>query len=208
MGISTVNSHINNWQFNITGSQLCVKHEATAFTLLFFFICFCCFTNLSAQDSLATFKLTAGSFPADLDSMQVDSFFATKGVALSQALRPLLYAEIYRWYGTCYRYGGNSQQGVDCSHFVNMLYERVYDRKLEGGSATIFTQCKPVKGGVTSVQEGDLIFFRIKKKRISHIGIYLQNGKFAHASTQSGVVISDLSERYYEKYFYKVAVPE
>jgi len=50
--------------------------------------------------------------------------------------------------------------------------------------------------------EGDLVFFKIKKKRISHIGIYLGNNKFAHASVKNGVIISDMDEPYYQKRFY------
>ena len=67
----------------------------------------------------------------------------------------------------------------------------------------IFTKVKPEK--IKLVEEGDLLFFKIRKGQISHVGIYLQNGKFAHATTQAGVIISDLSEPYYKKYFFKAA---
>lgn len=147
----------------------------------------------------------AVGYPADLDSMQVDSFFLSKTIDLRKCDKPELYFEIFRWYRTCYRYAGNSGKGIDCSHFVNMLYEKLYGVKLNGSSSSIYSQCKPVKGGIEEAVEGDLLFFKIKKKRISHIGIYLQHNKFAHASTQAGVIISDLSEPYYKKHFYKVA---
>ena len=165
---------------------------------------FCCvlmlaaFEFISAQDSLSI-------FPSDLDSVQVDLFYQTKTIDLHKCDKPELYFEIFRWYNTCYRYGGNSDKGIDCSHFVNMLYEKIYGTKLDNSSASIYTQCKPVKGGIKEAAEGDLMFFKIKKKRISHIGIYLQHGKFAHASTQSGVIISDIDEPYYRRHFFKVA---
>ena len=69
---------------------------------------------------------------------------------------------------------------------------------------SILAQCKVVKGGIEDAAEGDLLFFKIKKKRVSHIAIYLQHGKFAHASTQAGVIISDITEPYYKRHFYKV----
>ena len=52
--------------------------------------------------------------------------------------------------------------------------------------------------------EGDILFFKIKKGQISHVGVYLGNNTFAHASVHSGVIISDLDEDYYKKYFFKV----
>ncbi|MES2622015.1 MAG: NlpC/P60 family protein, partial [Bacteroidota bacterium] len=157
---------------------------------------------LSAQGSFTLFSPHT-SFPADLDSAKVDSFFTIRGINLHQSSNPELYYEVFRWYKTCYRYGGDTNKGIDCSGFMHMLFEKIYGKKLNSSSASIYTQCQPLKGGVTKAQEGDLLFFKIKKKKISHIGIYLQNGKFAHASTQAGVIISDLDEAYYKRYFYK-----
>jgi lipoprotein Spr len=57
------------------------------------------------------------------------------------------------------------------------------------------------------IREGDLIFFNTKGK-ISHVGVYLQNNKFVHASTSSGVMISDLSEPYWSKRFSCAARPD
>lgn len=154
----------------------------------------------AAQDTLALSPQTTDNPQL---TTELDSFYAARGIDYRLSPTPDLYSEIFRWYRTCYRYGGNSSRGIDCSHFVNMLYEKIYGRKLQSSSASIFTQCKPLKGGIARAQEGDLLFFKIRKKRISHIGLYLQNGKFAHASTQAGVIISDLDEPYYKKRFYK-----
>ena len=47
------------------------------------------------------------------------------------------------------------------------------------------------------------MFFKIESDKVSHIGVYLQNNKFVHASTKKGIHIDDLDEPYYKKYFYK-----
>lgn len=160
---------------------------------------------LRAQDSLSveTVAITK-AFPADLDSNKVDSFFRQHGIDLSTSVKPEMYYEIFRWYKTCYRYGGNTDKGIDCSHFVNMLYEKIYGHRLSSSSGAIAQQCTRMKKGYGDAEEGDLVFFAIKKKRVSHVAIYLQNGKFAHATTQAGVIISDKDEPYYKKHFYRV----
>jgi lipoprotein Spr len=112
-----------------------------------------------------------------------------------------LYAFIDKWYGAPYHYGGRELTGVDCSAFVCILYQQVYGVDLSGPAGDLYTQCDKVK--VADLKEGDLVFFRINSKNISHVGVYLQNNKFVHASVHSGVVIDDLSEAYYKKYFYK-----
>jgi lipoprotein Spr len=53
------------------------------------------------------------------------------------------------------------------------------------------------------LKEGDLVFFKINSRTISHVGIYLGNNRFAHASSSRGVVLSNLDEPYYKRYFYK-----
>jgi lipoprotein Spr len=112
-----------------------------------------------------------------------------------------MYKTIYEWLGTPYKYSGESKDGIDCSGFVCMLYKRSFDLTLAQSAAEIYKEVKPLKR--SALKEGDLVFFKIKKKRISHVGVYVGNNKFAHASVQNGVIISDLDEPYYKKYFYK-----
>jgi hypothetical protein len=110
-----------------------------------------------------------------------------------------LYSFIDTWYGTRYRMGGNDRNGIDCSAFARKLYDRVYRIDLVRTSVEQYDNCKHVKG--KNVREGDLVFFRIDSKRVSHVGIYLMNDYFVHASTSKGVMISNLNEPYWQKYF-------
>jgi len=52
------------------------------------------------------------------------------------------------------------------------------------------------------------VFFKIESKNVSHVGVYLMNNKFVHASTKKGVIISDLNEPYYQKYFFTGGRPK
>jgi lipoprotein Spr len=145
---------------------------------------------------------TVFSFPDDLDSVRVDSFFRRYSLDINTCRNPELYLEVYRWYRTCYRYGGSGGKGIDCSGFTNMLYEKIYGIKIPRASYLIYDICQPL-GKREEKREGDFVFFKIRKKRVSHVGVYLANNKFAHATTQAGVIISDLDEPYYRKYFFK-----
>lgn len=135
------------------------------------------------------------------DTLELIRFYENKGMKVDSCVNQPLYFEVYRWLNTPYKYGGETAKGLDCSGFSNKIYEAVYNKTLEGGSRDIFQKVKPTK--IKLAEEGDLLFFKIWKGQISHVGVYLQNGKFAHATTQSGVIISDLEEPYYKKYFYK-----
>jgi lipoprotein Spr len=160
---------------------------------------------MKAQDAVDSASVVQSTLTSEeIDSAKIDSFYQAKSIDLSQAGSIELYNEIFRWYRTCYRYGGNTDHGIDCSHFVNMLYEKIYGKTLGPSAGAILSQCRLLKKGIPAAHEGDILFFKIKKGQISHVGIYLQNNKFAHASVHSGVIISDLSEPYYKKRFYKV----
>lgn len=130
-----------------------------------------------------------------------EKYAAMVGVPANQITNYALYAFIDEWYGAPYKYAGRSRDGVDCSDFASLLYDKVYGTNLTGACVDLLAQCKPVKQ--EDLHEGDLIFFKINSKNVSHLGVYLTNNKFVHASVHSGVVISDLTENYYKKYFYK-----
>jgi len=122
------------------------------------------------------------------------------GVALSATSNMKLFHFVYDWIGTPYHFGGESRKGIDCSAFTKELYSEVFNLDIKRSSRDIFSMVNPV--GKDDLKEGDLVFFKIHSRRISHVGIYLGDGKFAHASSR-GVAISSLDDNYYSRYFYK-----
>ncbi|WP_299231828.1 C40 family peptidase [uncultured Bacteroides sp.] len=113
-----------------------------------------------------------------------------------------LYLEAADWIGTPYRYGGTNKKGVDCSGLTSAIYKNVYRKRLSRNSDEQRKKdCRKVTK--RNLKEGDLVFFHNgkRKRTASHVGIYLKNGKFIHASTSVGVVVSSLNERYYDKHW-------
>jgi murein DD-endopeptidase / murein LD-carboxypeptidase len=109
-----------------------------------------------------------------------------------------LFQLIDEWWGTRYRLGGADRNGIDCSGFTQVLYNQLYRVPLPRISRDQFRAATPVP--VTEMQEGDLVFFA-QGSTITHVGFYLHNNKFVHASTSEGVMISDLNEPYWSKRF-------
>ena len=108
---------------------------------------------------------------------------------------------IDEWYGTRYRYGGSSKDGIDCSAFVASLMASVYGViNLPRISKDQYNGSKHVPR--RELQEGDLVFFHTlgRKKEVTHVGMYLRNSKFIHASI-SGVMISSLDDPYYSQHY-------
>jgi cell wall-associated NlpC family hydrolase len=106
------------------------------------------------------------------------------------------------WYGTKYHYGGIGKTGIDCSAFVSTLMSSVYGiSNLPRISRDQYLATSRIKKN--ELQEGDLVFFHTygkKRKAVTHVGIYLRNNKFIHASV-SGVMISDMGDGYYASHY-------
>ncbi len=101
--------------------------------------------------------------------------------------------------GEPYAFGGMTSRGWDCSGFVFSMYKRYLRIDIPRNTTALYSASLRIKKKYS--RPGDLVFFRIKSQKPSHVGIYIGNDKFIHASTSSGVVISDLREEYYNQYF-------
>ena len=108
-----------------------------------------------------------------------------------------LFKKIDDWYGTKYCLGGTTSKCIDCSAFMQILFASVYAINLPRTAKDQYNASSRVSR--TELKEGDLVFFNTRGG-VSHVGLYLQNNKFVHAST-GGVTISDLFDPYYLRRF-------
>ncbi len=126
------------------------------------------------------------------------------GVALTGTEDRRLLRELKRWLGVPYRWGGCSGQGVDCSCLVREVYKKVYGTDMKRTVRTMLDQKDLEPVDQSELDFGDLVFFRTRGKRINHMGIYLADGAFVHASRSSGVRVSRLDAPYYRRGFARV----
>jgi cell wall-associated NlpC family hydrolase len=101
-----------------------------------------------------------------------------------------------------YKPGGASKKGMDCSGFSKTVYSKLFGINLPHNSIGQFRLNALKKIDSKQMQPGDLIFFaNSKKKRINHVGVYLSDRKFIHASSSQGIVVSSLDEDYWRNRF-------
>ncbi len=110
-----------------------------------------------------------------------------------------LYSFIDDWEGTKYQFGGLTKRGVDCSGLVYLIYKDIYGKEIPRMTSK---QVEIIKRKYENqLKEGDLVFFDFDGKKFSHVGVYLQNGYYVHASTRRGVMLEKLRNPYTYKYF-------
>ena len=117
-----------------------------------------------------------------------------------------LYKELKKWLGTPYEYAGHTcGEGTDCSGMVMEVYLEIYGIKLHRNSAKMLEEnCRPID--LDDLREGDLVFFITSSDgHVSHVGIYLKDNKFVHASSSRGVAVDDLRQNYYATHFHTAA---
>lgn len=99
-----------------------------------------------------------------------------------------------------YKYGGKTKRGINSPTSPRLCVKQFTTKWLKCLQLETYSVCKPIPN-----PKGDFMFFKIESEKIWRVGVYLQNNKFIHASTKKGVIINDLNEAYYKKYFYKAA---
>lgn len=109
-----------------------------------------------------------------------------------------LYLFYNEWFRTPYLLGGTTKSGIDCSALVQKAYLRAYKKMLPRTTKQQSKLGIPVSKA--RLIQGDLIFFSINKKK-GHVGIYLGDQHFMHASTSKGVIISRIDTPFWKKHF-------
>ncbi|HEY3698144.1 MAG TPA: NlpC/P60 family protein [Spongiibacteraceae bacterium] len=121
-------------------------------------------------------------------------------------VKEILYEQYGAWKAVKYKSGGLSKAGVDCSGLVYLTYDSRFSIKLPRSTD------EQIHAGTEIPQRdlvpGDLVFFITGKMRktgksIRHVGIYIEDRKFLHASTEKGVMISSLDDQYWNRTYWK-----
>jgi cell wall-associated NlpC family hydrolase len=129
-------------------------------------------------------------------TINLDDISVEKGTPKERMLM-----EIVKYVNTPYQYGGTSAKGIDCSGFTQSVFSKSLAIKLDRTASGQYQEGQKVND-IDDLQFGDLVFFDTsRRERPGHVGIYIGDHLFAHASTNSGVTISSLDMDYYAKRF-------
>jgi len=126
-------------------------------------------------------------------------FTTNNYITKKDALNNELYDFYNQWEGVKYKLGGESKKGIDCSAFIQKAFKEKFALEMPRSTLLQANIGKEVKKNELEI--GDLVFFKTGKTK--HVGIYIDNGKFMHASTKIGVTISDLDNEYFNKSYWK-----
>ncbi len=177
-----------------------------AFMILSLLMFFSCNTVKQNKSSKKSIKKASPNKPVNnVNKVYSDNFYKEYskklGVELVGNEDKQFIAEIAGWLNVPYKYGGKTKEGTDCSGLSTAIYKNLFNIDLYRSSEDQMKNVTMIEK--SELKAGDLLFFKISADRVSHVGIYIANGKFIHASTKRGVVINDLAEEYYVKTFYK-----
>jgi len=107
--------------------------------------------------------------------------------------------EIVSLLGVPYEYGGADRTGMDCSAFTETVFGAALQHPLSRSTADQYREGTEIER--ERLRFGDLVFFNTTGESPSHVGIYLEDDLFAHASVTYGVTISSMESSYYRDRF-------
>jgi cell wall-associated NlpC family hydrolase len=115
------------------------------------------------------------------------------------SIRIKLLKEFQQWEGTPHKMGGNSKRGIDCSGFAHYMYGRLFNIEAPRSTKLFFKEGVKIKK--SQLSPGDLVLFK-PPTYPRHVGIYVGDNNFIHASTTKGVMMSDLNNPYWLNCYY------
>lgn len=168
--------------------------------LLFFLLFFSTVTILSGQEKKIRINWEGHKLP---ESKKNTTDTLSNTYSLTDEIKDIYttaYNFINNWLGTRYKFGGDSENGIDCSAFVRRLYRAVYNFELP---RTCVYQYKLTERIAKECLEfGDLVFFKVKNTSKWHVGFFIGDDKFVHASGNGGsVIISNLNDSLYKRIY-------
>jgi NlpC/P60 family len=165
-------------------------------------------SDLSNRFDLDSDENDPDEIPPDSVSIDVNSVFShlgendnnsSNGIG-STTPKDKIMMEIVKYLNTPYIYGGNTKNGIDCSGFTRNVFNDALSVNIARTAHDQFSEGEKISR--SNLQFGDLIFFNTRRRvKPGHVGIYIGNGLFVHASFKYGVIVSSLSDNYYlQKY--------
>lgn len=133
---------------------------------------------------------------ANASQMQL-KYASLLNVPVEELSNTKLLFNIEYWWGTKYCLGGSTEDCTDCSAFTQNLMRDVYAMNIPRTAQEQYSNSEHIK--TKKLQQGDLVFFENSRHTVTHVGMYVANNKFVHASVSSGVMISDLDDAYWKK---------
>ena len=173
--------------------ELIKRNNQLSLILLFVCLAFasCKSSKMLTDVSAARNKVFKGSVK--------ERYAALLGVKEREIKNTRLYDYIDEWMGVKHVSGGMNKRGIDCSGFTTLLQKEIYNKQVPRTAKQMAESIK--RKYEDESNEGDLVFFDFSGQKFSHVGVYLQNNRFVHVSTSKGVIISNLKDPWYYKYF-------
>ena len=161
------------------------------------------FRSASLENTINQKDLKYNKYKPNTETQAKNDSFEEYDYSTFSAPKHNLNADLYdfyaKWEGVRYKLGGDTMTGIDCSAFIQKVFEEKLS--LEMPRTTLLQANVGKEVSKNDLELGDLVFFKTGKSK--HVGIYMENGKFMHASTSNGVTISDLSNSYFAKNYWK-----
>ena len=155
--------------------------------------------NIPAEVENEFDELPVEENPVD-KSKFIEKYEKLKDFNVPLTYREKILFEVIKYLDTPYKYGGNSDKGIDCSAFTKQVFENSVTAELPRSAREQFGVGEKIDKD--ELKFGDLVFFNTRRRsNPGHVGIYLGDNQFVHASRQLGVTVSSLDEKYYKTRF-------